>query len=251
MDKIVFIGRVLPTPVKITIETPDLNWPLDDNNTLSIRVAISQSEVTTSCSTAHYHHAMFDDVFARCLDITKAVVNLFAFTTGKALLVVFDDVIYPHGVRAQIVPEQSNIVGLCQSYSLDRVDRFNEVLMFVGTDPHLFLALNDLIASISFHHQAPINCARVIDAIKHMIATPGGSDSEAWQQMRDTLHLSKDYVQFISNASKDIRHGRKVFVPGPVVAEIVRRTWIIMDRLFEYRRRGGSLPPSDFPFLTE
>ena len=55
-------------------------------------------------------------------------------------------------------------------------------------------------------------------------------------------------------ASFNPRHGDRKFVSEEITSEIIRRTWIIMDRYFEYRKRAkgakGALKAPDFPELA-
>lgn len=117
-------------------------------------------------------------------------------------------------------------------------------------DAGLFMALNDLIAAISLPHVSTVNCARAIEGLRHLIASTGSSDKQAWEQMRQALQIDKAYLKLITDSSAASRHGNRVHVPGSVTTEITRRSWIIMNRYFEYRKRGNRvLSLTDFPLL--
>ena len=95
--------------------------------------------------------------------------------------------------------------------------------------------------SVSGHlktHVAPVNCARAMDRIKHLIASPGSTDAQAWRQMREALHIDEDYLKFITEASKGPRHGRPGHTPGIETTEATRRAWSVMNRYFEFVKRG-------------
>jgi hypothetical protein len=41
-----------------------------------------------------------------------------------------------------------------------------------------------------------------MDRLKHLIAGPNAKDPQAWQQMRDALEISEDYLKYIIEHSK-------------------------------------------------
>ena len=121
----------------------------------------------------------------------------------------------------------------------------------VVTDPALFQALDDLIVSITLPHHSTVNCARAIEGLRHLIAAPDATVSQAWEQMRNALQLDRSFLQLITDTSAAPRHGNRIHISGSITTEIVRRSWLIMDRFLEYRKRGNTpLPATDFPTLT-
>jgi hypothetical protein len=47
------------------------------------------------------------------------------------------------------------------------------------------------------------------------------------------------------------RHGDPAHIPAITTTEITRRSWKIMNRFFEYKKRdNGPLPLAEFPLLT-
>jgi len=82
-----------------------------------------------------------------------------------------------------------------------------------------------------------------------MIA-PGEKTGEQWAKMRSALNLTEEYLKYITDLSKGPRHGERTRIEGESTTEITRRSWIIMNRFIEYRKRGNQdLPTSDFPLL--
>jgi len=121
----------------------------------------------------------------------------------------------------------------------------------VVADPALFQALDDLIVSITLPHHSPVNCARAVEGLRHLIAAPGASASQAWEQMRDALRLDRTFLQLITDTSTAPRHGNRAYIPGATTTETVRRSWIVMDRFLAYRKRGNTpRPVAEFPVLT-
>ncbi len=95
-----------------------------------------------------------------------------------------------------------------------------------------------------------VNCARAIEGLKYLVATPGTSRSKAWEEFRNALHLGESYVRLIIENSIDNRHGNRVHISGEITTEVLRRSWTIMNRFFEYMLRGKTLPNDELDLLV-
>jgi hypothetical protein len=124
-----------------------------------------------------------------------------------------------------------------------------EILGLVMREPALFMALNDLIHAVSTPHMTPANCGRVVDGLRKLVA-PNMDPKQGWPIFQKTINADELYLTFISEHSKEPRHGGHVRIDGPTTTEIARRTWAIMNRFLEFRKRGNlPLPLADFPVL--
>jgi hypothetical protein len=120
----------------------------------------------------------------------------------------------------------------------------------VITDPPLFRALQDMIECLTIPHVAAVNCGRIVDGIRRQIA-PALVAKQGWAAMQKALNISRSYQEYISGISTGPRHADPSFIPGSTNIDIVRRTWIILDRYLEYKKRGETiLTPPDFPELV-
>lgn len=149
--------------------------------------------------------------------------------------------------------QDSALARLCTSFSLNPqpgqtpVGKVWDLLL---ADLPLLLILDDLIEAITVTNRAPVSCARAIEGLRHLFAQSDASVSESWQEMRTALRLDRSFLQLITETSTAPRHGDRSFVPGTLVTEIVKRSWMVMDRFFHYRKRGNTpLPASEFPLL--
>jgi hypothetical protein len=184
----------------------------------------------------------------RVFDLAHASVDLVAFCMGYGISIVLDRFFDPSGVETVIVSRDPALPPLVTAVSLGGDFDFAHGLVL--TETPLRMAMNDLVRSITFPHVSPVNCARAMDRLRHLIA-PNIKEKLAWDQMRDALQIDRPYLQFITDNSAKPRHGFPGHVPGTITNEIVRRSWIIMNRYFEYRKRGAAkLPVTDFPLLT-
>lgn len=68
--------------------------------------------------------------------------------------------------------------------------------------------------------------------------------------MRECLNLSVDYLKLITDVSTAPRHGDSRHISGTTTVEITSRTWTVMNRLLEYKKRDVQrLPVAEFPHL--
>jgi hypothetical protein len=146
-----------------------------------------------------------------------------------------------------------SLAHLCTSFSLNPQPgktSIGETWDLVLSNFAIFQSLEDLITSITLPHHAPVDCARAVERLRNLIATPGATISQAWHEMRNALRLDRSFLKLITDTSAAPRHGDPSYIPGTITTEIVRRSWIIMDRFLQYRKRGNNpLPATDFPVL--
>ncbi|WP_316174701.1 MULTISPECIES: hypothetical protein [unclassified Bradyrhizobium] len=259
MPTVKFFGRVFPDAVKLDIaEHPRVNWKdqtidLD----LDIDVSISASRVEITCALPRFDHERhFVPVYMRAFDIARTTVDLAAFATGYGFTVLIEQFTDASGVTTPIVPMELRLSQYCTAFSLGpsadlASNHFNNVLQRVLKDHRIFPCLRDLIDSIILPHVSSTNCARAIEGLREMIANENIPRDKAWQRMQIALNASKDYIQSITNASRGPRHGDRTHIPGTVTTEIVERSWILMNRFLEYKKRGDTaLPIDQFPMLS-
>jgi hypothetical protein len=165
--------------------------------------------------------------------------------------VSFDFVIGEDGTPQYLVPNDLPLASLCTAYHIEIAEEVSKMYEIIVGDVDLSRALNELILSISTPHVSPLNCGRAMDGIKHIISGNIRDDKKAWKMMRDALQIDEPYIRFIMTNSTDPRHGRPGHITPDVTNEICRRSWIIMNRFLEYKKRNAMpLPIGDFPLLT-
>jgi hypothetical protein len=254
MPKVQFIGKVLPAPAMLAVTLPDLTWKWEEQNlNLAFRVRINNSFVNIECELEKYEPAYAAELHKRALDLARAAVNVVGFATGLGLSVYLEALIAPDGIPAAILLKHPATTPLCTAYSLElaRAGDLAAVYNLVLTEPPLFRALNDLIESVALPHVSAVNCGRVIDSIRRMITPdPNAAAKNAWQAMHEALNISREYQEWVSNQARGPRHGDPAYVPADVTHEIMHRSWAIMNRYLEYRRRGRTpLTAPEFPLL--
>jgi hypothetical protein len=257
MPTLFYRGRILPSPVKVSFQDiPTVKWTLPGSGlTLDLIVRISESKVEVECTLDPYQDQYDNEIYWRALDAARACVNVAGFATGYGMTVFFDEFVRPDGTIAPLIfAAPIEILAECKAYKVNPVTlgdkkTLEQILLLVMTEPPLFTVLNDLIQAVALPHVIPANCGRVLDALRKLIA-PGTEPKQGWPVFRGTIHVDEAYTTFISEHSKNPRHGELVRYGGHITTEILKRTWIIMNRFLEFRKRGNQpLPLADFPVL--
>jgi hypothetical protein len=247
-----FRGRVLPESVQVSIDyTPTVSWKADElQYDIEIVCRIEKSVVDIECVVSDWRPEYYPDIYRRAFDICQAKVDVIAFQRACGLTVLLETFEAPDGNVTPIVPTSSYLERICTAFSLER--GYAEVCEHVLRRPLLFMAMRELITAISVPYVAPVECARAIDRLKNLIATPGSKDKAAWQQLRDTLRIDEAYLKYISDASANPRHGQPGHTPGAITTEATRRAWVVMNRYLEYLVRGEKpLDAAEFPVIDQ
>src|SRR5262249_22644868 len=97
-------------------------------------------------------------------------------------------------------------------------------------------------------HRSVANCARAMEAATQLVSPPGTSRFNSMLNFYNHLNLSPDFVKLITETHRT--QGADGELAEDVRKEITRRSWAVMNRLLEFRKRGSQpLPVSDFPTL--
>ncbi len=250
MPTVHFYGEVLPRPFRISLSNlPEVNWEVPESG-LSLRflLEIKDSQVHITVHANKYSDDDMVSLYMRAWDLARASVELVAFRLGWGVDVVLSKFVRPDGIENDLVFSDERLAPICKSYDL--TNGFPEMLKIVLGDPAIFSLLHDLIRAITVPHASTVTCARVVDGIKHLIASAATTRTQEWLQMREALRVDETYLRLITDYSKDSRHGKAVRIPGNITTEITKRSWKIMDRFLEYKKRNtGPLPITEYPIL--
>lgn len=247
-----FIGRVLPENFPISVTAPPIRIENVKNQLdVTMELSIAQSIISIDGIANRYEKGDFGLMYRRAVHLANSAVDMVAFSTGSGLRAILDRFVQPDGIETPIFSLDSRLAGLCTAYSLrDGDENFDAVFTKVATTPNLFLALNDLIIGLYQPDEAAIVPARAIETIRRIFAPEDAKPADQWRYMHEALRLTKEYLEPITEISKNPRHGART---GPLDGDILvvsERTWVVMNRCLEYFKRGGSaLPENEFPVL--
>jgi hypothetical protein len=252
-----FTGQVLPDVMQVTIKDhPSIDWyDADAGIQCSFRISIQQGKIEIDCICDKYEDADLSRVYMRAFDLARATVDLTCFSTGFGLTVILDRYTNPSGSTTPIAPHTPALSALCTAFNLEpstsiEQNEFHKVLTMVLTDWRLFRILRQLIEANTVPHESAVNCARVVEGVRHLLALSGSNTKQSWVNMRERLNLSVDYLKLITDVSTGPRHGDTAHITGATTIEITTRTWAVMNRLLEYKKRNDQpLPVAEFPVL--
>lgn len=253
------LGTVEPTWFQITFDlTPQVGYTIDEASIeLSSSISIEKSAVVATCQTNRFDEEVLAWVLPYVFDWVSAEIDLFSFSTGRALTVNIDRVEWPDGSTrflAGTAPDLATLATACTVTNHGESVRveLRDALRISIAEPTLMLALRDLGASLRYGNSSIVNCARAVEALRKALwgKDDTAEQTQAWQHFRDTLHLSKEYLKLITDASRGPRHGSSSYISASLRQEVFRRTWVIMNRLLIFRLSGNQpLDEVDYPAL--
>ena len=250
LHKVGLRGRVLPEEAKYTLKSVlSFTWIWQERGVSpEFTISIQNGEIVVECKIENYRDQDREELHRRAYDLCRALVGLNGFREAFGLSVVLDKFTGPNGKEVAIIGHDRRLPPLCTAIHSD--NDFNRVFGFVLGETILIQHLYDLLEAISVPHVSLLNCGRVMDGIKHLISPDNVSDKNAWETMRDALNVDRDYLKLVTDASANPRHGVPEHVGGLLCNEVVLRSWNVMNRFFEYRKRGNTrLPLAEFPLL--
>lgn len=215
--------------------------------TITLRVGIKESEIDVRCQALDLTNSDFMECYVLSTDMVQTVVNVAAFYEGLGITVIYEKYFSTDGQEQGFTlgcPALSTIL-----HGYDLWHRIDEVLQIVISDGALRIAINDMIQSLYLPDNIPINCYRAVETVRHSLSDCKEA-SETWKRMRDTLNLDRSYIDPITNASTNPRHGKYRFVNSEKSLELIRSSWNIMARYLAYRLGGNTPLQTDrFPIL--
>lgn len=252
MPTVRFQGRVIPMTHGISIETvPVRGWKDSELElTMDFTFDLKESNIVLAAELNKFSEKEhYFSVLMRASDTAKAIVDVFAFSTGLGLTVILDTFTDPAGNVKDVIIGDRRLGALATATRGG--SSLADVLRIVVTSPPLYLALRDLIEAATQFHRAPASAARAIEALRHSVAPDETDRKKQWKMFEELLRVEQSYMEIIKKSSIGPRHGDPVHIPGAITADLSMRAWTIMNRYLEFRKRGAkrALPVSEFPVL--
>jgi hypothetical protein len=251
VKRITIEGRVLPERRLVSIAGLETIFYSDPRGFDAVfDIQIKDSKILVKCFVTETSDWFIKMSLVRAYEFVTAAVDLYAFSRGWTLSVLLDDFII-EGQRQGIAFSETSVAPLCNAISNEK--DFLEVWEHLSESFDLKFALRDLISSLSTLNYSSVAACRAVETIKKSIAPDVLSDKEGWKLLREKLRIEREYIQFITDSSREPRHGNRGAAFGDDQLEITHRAWKIMDRYMEYLKRGGNevLPEDEFPLLKQ
>jgi hypothetical protein len=246
-----FGGRVLPLHGELTLPIASFHWEDNSGLTSDTTVSIIKSEIEILSETSRGEMVIDQkQIFIRAHDSARAMVDSYSFVTGNGLTVFLSKVILADGKELLIDSNVPELARLVTAFDLDP-SRFPELLTMVLSDSTLLMAMHDLISSITLPHSAVVNCFRAVEGIRRLIAPGMSNKKQGWLVMRQALNIDESCMKFLTSQSEGPRHADRTGMTHTGYQETIERSWVVMNRFLEFRKRGNQqLPLTEFPLLT-
>lgn len=257
------MGRVHPAGVSITIEgLPSQRWHHveDDDDRASYALTIVESKVRVEVDTTKPYKSedmwTLSDMTGKALNLARAAVDLFSFNMGWGLSVTLDWFVYPDGGEIILLPQLPGSKAFL-SETADTAYRVEAGILdwqyeMLNSNPTIALAVNDLVGAVSQPGYAELNCARAVEGLRSAFAPTCLEREATWMNVRETLNVSETYLRSITSVSQAPRHGDRTSMEYSLLSEITNKSWTLMRRFFELKRRNlMRLPLEEFPLLHD
>ena len=256
MPTLKFIGHIHSPGVEVTIDfIPSIIWAAENTSKQwRFKTTIARSIGEVICDLDEYLPIQIGAIHARAHDLASACLDLGSFATGTPATLLFDEIVFPTGERKPLWIAEHDLAKLCTAYAVgnpseEQRREFASMMNMVLGDYPLARAINDLTQTLHSQTQAAINCGRVLDGLRK-IEAPEKSKIDGWAMLQKALNADVSYMNYITQRSVEPRHGDRSIPPLDQTDEIQTRTWSIMNRYLEYRKRGRqALDLIYFPLL--
>jgi hypothetical protein len=252
MPKVRFTGRVLPSALNITITNHPRIESKDDNSGLHLftTIAVIEGVVSIECDLNKFVFVEhYNEVVAQAYRLGKIAIDLTAFARGYGLTFVLDSFTDPHGVITPTASHNPELPPLATSVRDDR--DFAKILTMLLDNSSLAMGLHDLTSALASFDRTAISCALAVESLRAYFMPPNGNKEDGWPLLQRNLQLTRSFLIPITEASRGPRHGDHAPIASTITLDVSRRAWIVMNRFFEYHKRGNqSLPESEFPLLS-
>jgi len=237
MNTFKLIGCILP-PNKYSIsgvDLPSVEYKIPTiDETIKCHFQIEQSKITVTCEVAEYKKENLRFYVNYVTDFTRAILHLISFSLADALDVFFDEV-EANGAKLKLLRADPRLQKLCTAFKPDN-NKFSAAMRIVMKEPNLFLALSDVISVLRDGTVDVSACYRAIERLRNILSPDESKQSkEPLRKLRDTLKLSKEFIEYIAKNTNGYRHGKLKPLTPEIRSEILRRTWIILNGFIEYR----------------
>lgn len=247
---ILLLGRIDPEGIRVAFSDPlKVSFTRHSHGTTHFSISTIEKRFEIRCELpSPIQDEEWPDLLMRAQSFGQAGLNLVSFQKGVPLKLTIIEAVLPNGKKLRLRHHFQFFENACKAFKLDD-DTFPRAFNSLISDPNLFLALDDLIRAPEYGPNAPINCARMLDALRKNL-TPNRNDKTQWQEFRRRLNITKPYLQEITSSSKEPRHGNRTALQQLSISDLCSKSAVVMNRFLELRLSGVErLSETDFPNL--
>ena len=248
MNSYLFIGRILPERVKVSIPKiifNDLILPDSPNFKIgNLTVESKDSILEVNLTTTQTFHL---PTIKNSIEFyIRVIVDSFGYCTGQAFDVDLEIVSGP-GQSATFSPRINSLY----KQQGDRPLPPEEVLKLAVKNVSLFRALGNLREAIKHPIDVGMYCYRAIENIRQHFVKTGISTTQSWALLHRALNISRQFINTkpsLTIFSEQSRHGETHNISGSDIEKVLHKTWLIMDRFCIYLKNNEcALDPGLYP----
>jgi len=251
-----FQGKVLPAHILISAKYPArkrIGHPQMGDMTIECQVKDSQIEIW--CNVQNWQHDYLAILNMDVTNVIRSYTDLYSFGSGLGLLAFLETVTFPDGAIEPLTSISEELGSECTAYnvfgtSAEETEEQYRVCTMIANDHELTYAMSDLVLPLLFPTLAPSHCRRVLNSLRKYLY-PHPNDREGWKFLQKAINVDGSYIRWVRDNAHEPTHGSRSYIDAPTVKEMMKRTWIVMNRVIEFKKRGGvhSLPADEFFML--
>lgn len=235
MYKYILNGRVLPErcnvcipPLNLKLKCPDAG--LDCNMVVSIQMSQIYLQITSEQEITD-----FNTLRNYVADAVHFFIDCYGFITGRGYDIEITSLagenIQPHMVFGVGIDVLENDIEDRQTQNIEQI-----IKLFSEDDSYsnqLRLTLKDLRFAIKYPEDSGFFCYRAIESLMQYFNRSNNKD-EAWNILREKIHISRNILDYIKKFADDPRHGCSILISDAERAKVMKYTWKIVDRFIYY-----------------
>jgi hypothetical protein len=232
-------GYLLPQHRKISFPVEgNFHWQDDTSLISDISVNVTESVIKLKCETNHAaSEAEENQIRFRALASVRAMTGSASFIAGLGITPVLTTMLRPDGTEMPVDFKYTSLEQLVTAFDLS-AQGFVGLCLMIGNDLNLLFVFNDLVDSIAHPLQAIVNCGRALEGIRLLMSPNVTSKPEQWRIMQEKLNIARSYRELVTEQSQGPRHADRTGVTDVTFQTSLERTWTIMNRYLEFRKRG-------------
>ncbi len=183
-----------------------------------------------------------ESILNEAVILTAAIVRAQALESDLPLDVEFTD-----WIETDRDTPPSPIVGdirkirVAQRVDIKLIERCLDNARYVATVPALRWAVEDYNSALRLRNEAPFFCFRAVESLRNYF-DPDDNREQGWELLRQNLGMEREFLQYLTDKSKDVRHGAQrgqvVPINPEISAECIKRCKTVINKFLEFVKRA-------------
>ena len=247
MATLIFSGKILPERAQVNISDPIiLEIPGDKfrpNFKTQLNIYMNQVIASVEVGSKEINIA---DIKSELERVVRSFIDLIGYLHGHSYDVEITSVWSSQDGSVRVFGIDLPVIDGSKE---DRASRFPDLIPLMCKTPNVQQVLANLRESMRIPSDTGFFCYRAIENVMQGFREESENKKKAWEHMRESLNLSREWLEFVKGHADGPRHGFYEGMSWDDRQESMKRAWKILDRYFEYLKTGKPLSENDFPLL--